>query len=535
MNMRKSWILSLAVLFVFSSVLVACGGGSNAGKEKTLIYGRGADSTMLDPAVVTDGESFLVTENIFNGLLGFEKDSMELTPALAESWEELDDGKTWTFKLREGVKFHDGNDFNADAVVFNFERWAKQEYLPSDKDAFIYYASMFGGYEGEDGHIIESVTAKDEYTVEFKLKEPQGPFLANLAMSPFGIASPEAVKEDPKKFAENPVGTGPFKFENWKKGDTVTVVKNEEYWEEGLPKLDKVIFQSIPDNSARLTALQSGDIDIMDGLNPNDADTVTSNDQLQLYERPPMNVGYLAFNTEKEPFDNKKVRQALNHAVNKEGLIKSLYAGKAEPAANPMPPSIWGFNEEVEGYEYDLEKAKKLLKEAGYEDGFEVVFHAMPVPRPYMPDGKKAAEFMQADFEKIGVKTKIVSPEWSTYLEETNQGEHDMALLGWTGDNGDPDNFLYVLLDKDNARIPANNIAFYKNNKLHDILIKAQRETDQDVRTELYQEAQEIIHKDAPWVPLVYGTPTLAAQSYVEGYAPHPKGSDKLKEVDISQ
>ncbi|WP_107724544.1 ABC transporter substrate-binding protein [Desmospora activa] len=536
MKKQKCWMLSLAVLLVCSSVLVACGGGSGADHNgKTLIYGRGADSTMLDPSLVTDGESFIVTENVFNGLLGFEKDSMEVVPALAESWEESDDGKTWTFQLREGVKFHDGTDFNADAVVFNFERWAKQELLPTEKDAYIYYGSMFGGYEGDEGHIIESVTALDETTVQFKLKEPQGPFLANLAMSPFGLASPTAVKGDPKKFAENPVGTGPFKFESWKKGDTITVVKNEDYWEEGLPKLDKVIFQSIPDNSARLTALQSGDIDIMDGLNPDDSETVSANDQFQLYERPPMNVGYLAFNVEKEPFKDRKVRQALNHAVNKEGLIKSFYGGKAEPATNPMPPSIWGFNQDIEGYEYDLEKAKELLEEAGYKDGFEVEFHAMPAPRPYMPDGRKIAEYIQADFEKIGVKTKIVSPEWTTYLEETNQGKHDMALLGWTGDNGDPDNFLYVLLDKDNARKPANNIAFYKSDKLHDILIKAQRETDQDKRSELYQEAQEIINNDAPWVPLVYANPTLAAQSNVEGFTPHPKGSDKLKEVDIGQ
>lgn len=510
-------------------------GNSAGGQGKTLIYGRGADSPKLDPALVTDGESFRVTGNIMETLVQYEKDSMNVTEGLATEWKNSEDGKKWTFKLRDDVKFHDGTKFNAEAVVFNFQRWMNREHLGSKKDDFIYYGSMFGGYKGDKGHVIESVKAVDEYTVEFTLKKPQGPFLQNLAMSPFAIASPKAVKKDPSKFAEHPVGTGPFKFKSWKKNDSITLEKNNDYWKKGLPKLDRVIFKSIPDNSARLTALQSGDIDVMDGLNPDDAKRVEKNKQLQLYKRPPNNVGYLAFNMEKKPFHKKKVRQAINHAVNKKGLIKSFYANLAEPAKNPMPPSLWGYNDKVEEYEYDLDKAKKLLKEAGYEDGFEVEFYAMPEPRPYMPDGRKIAEYIQADLKKIGIKTKIVSPEWQSYLEDTQEGKHEMALLGWTGDNGDPDNFLYVLLDKDNTKIPAQNISFYKSDKLHDILIEAQKETDQSKRTEYYQKAQEIIHEDAPWVPLVYATPPLAGQSYVKGYVPHPKGTESLAEVDIQK
>ncbi|MDA8353781.1 MAG: ABC transporter substrate-binding protein [Firmicutes bacterium] len=535
MNMKKSLLIAVGFVLILSTVLAGCGGKSAGGQGKTLIYGRGADSPQLDPALVTDGESFRVTENVMETLVEYKKKSMEVKPGLAKDWEQSDDGKTWTFHLREGIQFHDGTPFNAEAVVFNFERWMNQEMKPSKKDDFTYYASMFGGFKGDEGHIIESVKAVDEYTVQFQLKESQGPFLQNLAMSPFAIASPKAVKADPAEFAQHPVGTGPFKFKSWKKGDSITIVKNEDYWQEGLPKLDRVIFESIPDNSARFTALQSGDIDVMDGLNPDDAKRVEKNENLQLLKRPPNNVGYLAFNTEKEPFDNKKVRQAINHAVNKKGLIKSFYAGLAEPAKNPIPPSMWGYNEKVEPYEYDLDKAKQLLKEAGYEDGFKATFYAMPEPRPYMPDGKKIAEYIQADLKKIGIEVEIVSPEWQTYLEDTEQGKHEMALLGWTGDNGDPDNFLYVLLDQDNARVPAQNIAFYKNEQLHDILIKAQRETEQSKRAELYKKAQHIIHEDAPWVPLVYSTPSLAAQSYVKGYQPHPKGSDSLAEVDIEK
>lgn len=536
MRLRKSWILSLAMVFVLSMVLAACGGGDpSADGGDMLIVGRGADSKALDPIQVTDGESIKVTHNIFETLVKFKEDSTEVEPGLAKEWEVSDDGKTWTFHLEEGVKFHDGTDFNADAVVFNFERWMDKDHPQHKGGDFIYYKGMFGGFKGEEGHVIKSVKALDEHTVQFELNFPQGPFLANLAMAMFGIASPEAVKKDPQAFNENPVGTGPFKFKEWKKGDSITLVKNENYWKKGYPKLDGVIFKSIPDNSARFTALQSGEIDLMDGLNIDDAKQVESNKELALYKRPPNTVGYLAFNMEKKPFNDKKVRQALNMAVNKDGLVKTFFGDLGEPAKNPMPPSLWGYNDDVKDYEYNPEKAKKLLAEAGYPDGFSFDLWAMPEPRPYMPDGKKIAEYLQANFEKIGVKANIVSYEWATYLEKTENGEHDTALLGWTGDNGDPDNFLYVLLDKDNATKPAQNIAFYKSDPLHDLLIKAQRLSDQDEREALYLKAQEIIKEDAPWITLAHATPPVAAKASIKGYVPHATGSESLEKVSIEK
>jgi peptide/nickel transport system substrate-binding protein len=263
---------------------------------------------------------------------------------------------------------------------------------------------------------------------------------------------------------------------------------------------------------------------------------VEKDSNLKLYKRPGMNVAYLAFNTTKKPFDNPKVRQAINYAVNKGGIIKSFYAGMAIPAVNPMPPVIWGYNNNVKDYEFNLDKAKQLLKEAGYPNGFEVDFYAMQDPRPYMPNGKKVAEFISADLAKIGVKTHIVSYDWQTYKDRVGKGEHSMALFGWIGDNGDPDNFLYVLLDKDNTRTPdAGNIAFYVNDELHNILIEAQHSTDQAKRTQLYMKAQEIIKQDAPWVPLVHATAPEAARSYVKGWVLHPTGSDKLYKVSIEK
>ena len=244
-----------------------------------------------------------------------------------------------------------------------------------------------------------------------------------------------------------------------------------------------------------------------------------------------MNVGYLGLTTTREPFDDPKVRQAINHAIDRQAIVDAFFEGRGEVAKNPLPPVISGYNDAIEGYDYDPEKAKALLEEAGLGDGFEMELWAMPVPRPYMPDGQKVAEAIQSDLAEVGITAEIVSYEWATYLEKAANGEADAFLLGWTGDNGDADNFLYVLLDQDN--IGSNNYTYYENQELHDILIEAQTEVDEEVRNELYAQAQEIIHEDAPWVPLAHSTPLLAGGSNVVNFKPHPTGSDKLAEVDL--
>lgn len=538
MRKIKFWTLGLFLLLVLSVFLAACSGDENTAEEpaettddpateepaeevpQVLVFGRGGDSVSLDPAIVTDGESFKVTENIYETLLNFGEQDTTIHPGLAKEWKVSEDGLTYTFQLQEGVKFHDGTDFNAEAVVKNVERWKG-----GAEEKFYYFNSMFKA-EGED--VIESVTAVNDYTVEFKLTRPQAPFLKNLAMSPFGIASPTAFEKDGDAFGDNPVGTGPFKFVEWKRNDSITVEKNEDYWQEGLPKLDKIIFRAIPDNSARLNELITGGIDLADGINPSDGASVESNPDLQLIERPSMNVGYLGLTNTRPPFDNKLVRQAVNYAIDKQTIVDAFFEWRAEVAVNPMPSSISGYNDEIEGYPYDPEKAKELLAEAGY-DGSEIELWAMPVPRPYMPDGQKVAEAIQKNLADVGIPSKIVTYEWATYLEKANNGEADAFLLGWTGDNGDADNFLYTLLDKDT--IGSNNYTYYSNDETHDLLIAAQSEVDEEKRNELYKQAQAIIHEDAPWVPLAHSTPLLAAKKGVTGYLPHPTGSESLVNV----
>lgn len=537
---RKLFLLTI-LIFTMVALLAACSGDTSSSKdkdaskgkdsqsqdgEKTLVFGRGADSIQLDPSKVTDGESLYVTNQIYDTLVRYEEENTEVKPALATKWDVSDDGLVWTFQLRDDVKFHDGNDFSAKDVVFNFERWATSP-------DFVYYGYMFGATEDNLKGIIEKVEATGDYEVTITLSEPNAPFIYTLAMTPFGIASPEAVEKYGDDYFKNPVGTGPFVFEEWVQDDAITLKKNNDYFGEKA-KIDKVVFRVIPDNGARFMELQAGTIDVMNGLNPQDIQTAESDDNLQIIRRPSMNVAYMAMNTDKEgPLSNKLVRQAINLAINKDELI-TLFEGIGKPAKNPIPPSLWGYNDGVEDYAYDPEEAKALLAEAGYADGFDTNLYIFSNPRDYMPQPKVTAQAIQEMLKEVNINVEIVENDWDSHLDATENGDHDMAFLGWTGDNGDPDNFLYVLLDKDNAKVgSAGNIAFYKSDEVHDLFKEAQVEMDQEKRTDIYLKAQEIIHEDAPWFPIAHTTPPLAAKKEVVDYIPHPTGSEPFNLLDI--
>lgn len=543
--MKKKLHIPFLLTLILVLLLAACSGNDGADNAEsggetpegdkqggTLVYGRGADSVGLDPINVTDGESIRVTHNVFETLLEYDQ-NLELQPKLATEYSSSEDGLTWTFKLREGVKFHDGTDFNAEAVVFNFDRWMDPE-NPYHQGDFAYYPFLYGGFKGDENHLIEHVKATGDHELEIKLKRKTAPFLSYLAISMFGIASPAAIEKYGEKLNENPVGTGPFMFEEWSRNNTITLAKNPEYWMEGKPYLDKVIFQVIPENAARLNALQTGEIDVLDGMNATDTTIVEDTAGLELLKRPSFNIGYMALNTEKEPFDNPLVRQALNMAIDKDKIVDAFYNGLAETATSPLPPSLWGYDDSLEKYDYNVEEAKKLLKEAGFENGFKTKLHTMSNPRPYLPEPMKIAEAIQSDLAKVGIEAEIVSMEWATYLDDTKAGAHEMALYGWTGVMADPDNFLYPNLSKTNTEKPAQNIAFYKSDEFTALITEARETLDQDKRIELYKQAQQLFQKDAPWVMLAYTTPPLAQADFVEGYVPHPMSNDLLTDVYLS-
>src|SRR5699024_6504653 len=345
MRLKKVFLLSFLLMLI--AILAACGGedatdgkqqetSDNGGDdvtedgEKVLIFARGGDSESLDPGSTSDGESSRVTHQVLETLLEFDLETFELKPGLAHDWEVSDDGLKYTFYLEEGVTFHDGTEFNAEAVKINFDRFADPNHEYAFKDdgyTYFMYATMFGGHKGDEGHVIDEVKVVDDHTVEFILNQPLGFFLQNMAMTYFPITSPAALEEYGPQINENPVGTGPFKFVSWTKDDSIVLEKFEDYRIEGLPKLDKVIFEVIPDNAARLIALRSGDIDIMDGLNPDDAAGVEDDPDLELLARDENNFGYVGFNVQKSPLDNKKLRQAISHAIDREAIVDALYAG----------------------------------------------------------------------------------------------------------------------------------------------------------------------------------------------------------------
>jgi len=509
----------LRVVLILLAIGLSIGRAQAPVKGGTLVFGRGADSVGLDPAVVTDGESFRVTRNIYESLLEYKRDSTDVAPGLAEFWVTSASGLEWSFELRRHVTFHDGTPFNAEAVVFNFERWMFEQH-PHHKGVFEYWKSMFGGFPG----FVKSVRAIDEFTVEFTLEKPMAPFLANLAMPMFGIASPTAIKKHGDDYFKNPVGTGAFRFREWRKDERIVLERNPDYWGEKA-LLDRVIFRAIVDNSARLLELQAGSIDVMEFLTPDDIPTVKSDANLQLVLRPSMNVGYLWWNVEKEPFGKLDVRRAIAHPVNKLAIVEQLFGGIGIPATNMLPPSLWGYNDTVADYEYDPGKTRNYLAKAGLPNGFKTTLWAMPNPRPYMPQPTKIAEAIQADLKAVGIQAEIVTMDWATYLAKTREGDQDMYMLGWTGDNGDPDNFLYWFFGQKETR------SRYYNAKAAQLTAKAQAIVDQEERTRLYREAQIVLKEDVANVPIAHTTPPLAAKKTVKDYIPHATGGEKLDTV----
>ncbi len=518
-------------------------------QEKILVFGSSGDAARLDPADVTDGESISRMDNIFEGLVEYESGSTEIKPCLAESWDISEDGTEITFHLRKGVKFHDGTDFNADAVVFSFERQYNPEHPYHQYGEWAYWGYMFSD--------IDRMEKIDDYTVKLVLSEPNASIMTSLAMFTVCIVSPtnaEKYKEDAFRY---PCGTGPFKFVEWVKDDHITLVANEDYWRE-RPKIDKLIFKVIPDPSARLLALEVGEIHGMEYPNPADFERIKANSNLVLLSEPGMNIGYMAMNTgygyvdankngvkdddeplEKtpgyfEPLTKKEVRQAINMAIDKEAIVRDIYMGTASVAKNGMPPFMLGYNDEIEDYPYAPEKAKELLAEAGYPDGFEVTLHVMPVSRPYMFDPPKIGEAIQSYLAAVGIKVNFYQVDWGTYLQETEAGMHQMCLLGWTGDNGDPDNFLNVLYGLNACSIgTAGNYAFYTNKTNQELLTQALRTYDVNKRAAYYKKAQELIHEDAGWVFLAHSNQNVVFRKNVEGFVLHPTSRMFFYPVDI--
>ena len=487
-----------------------------------LIVGQIAEPKSLDPHAVTAVNDFRILMNVYDGLVRYRDGTLEVEPALAESWEISDDGTVYTFTLRQGVTFHDGSPFNAEAVKFNFDRMLNEDHPQHDTGPFP-LAFFFSA--------VEEVAVEDEYTVTFALNEPYAPFLSNLAYPTGLIVSPAAVEEHGQDFGRQPSGTGPFKFVEWESNARVVVERNPDYWE-GAPQLEAVVFRPITDANTRVAEMLAGGIDLMVEVPPDNIAQFADDPMFQVYEQAGPHVWFLILNMKEGPFQDKAVRQAVNYAINKQVLVENVLQGTAEIAAGPTPPAFaWAYNEALEPYPYDPEKAKELLAEAGY-DGEEIVFYVTEGGSG-MLNPVAMGTAIQADLAAVGMNVTIETYEWNTFLGEVNaglEGKADMAEMAWM--TNDPDTLPYLTLRTD--AFPSEggfNSGYYSNPEVDTILEQARRATEPEERASLYMQMQEIVHEDAPWAFIANWKQNAVATDRVQNFELQPSFFLLLKDV----
>ena len=537
MKLSKKSLL-LLVFGLLLSVLVACASepdendsaneGTDEGTEdaapageQDLMIATLSDAVSLDPAGSNDTPSSNVQANIFESLTK-QDENMEVQPSLAESWEQVED-TVWEFKLREGVKFHDGTDFNAEAVKASIERILDPEV--ASPRLFLY-------------EMITDIEVVDDYTIRFTTEYPFSPLPAHLAHNGGGIISPAVIEEDYAAIEagedpgsvinEKPYGTGFFKFEEWQPGTQITLVKNDDYWgEQAL--LDSVTFKVVGEGLTRVAELETGTSHIADPISPNDVAQVEGMDGVSPTKQPSVSLSYIGFNMEKEPFNDPLVRQAINLAVDKEQIITGIYDGNGVPAVGPLAPGVLGYDENAPGLEYDPDRARELLAEAGYEDGFSTTLWTND-----SPERMDTATNLQAQLADFGIKVEIEVLEWGAYLEQTAQGEHDMFILGWSTVTGDADYGLYPLFHSDNVGEPGNR-TFLKDDELDALLEEARQEAEPDARLELYSEIQTKLTDLAPMLYIHHQEFLLGVSDKVQGLTQLPTGILQLHEVSIQE
>ncbi|WP_035055661.1 ABC transporter substrate-binding protein [Andreprevotia chitinilytica] len=515
-------------LALAAAITLAAGSAAAAGK--TLIYCSEGSPAGFDPARFTTGTDFDVSaETVFNRLTEFEPGSTKVRPGLAEKWDVSADGLTYTFNLRKGVKFHTTSyfkptrDFNADDVVFTFERLIDKN-LPFNKAAPTDYP--YASDMGLDTNIT-AVEKVDPYTVRIKLKSLDPAFIQNLAMSFASVQSAEYADAllkagKPGNINLEPIGTGPFVFKSYQKDANIRYDANPAYWRKGEVKLDKLIFAITPDASVRVQKLQKGECQVMAYPRPADIKLLQADKNLAVPSQAGFNVGWVAYNVQHKPLDKLEVRQALDMAINKKAIIDAVYQGAGELAVNAMPPTQWSYNKAIKDAPVDPAKAKALLAKAGFPNGFEITLWAMPVQRMYNPNAKVMAEMIQSDWAKIGVKAKITTYEWGEYLKRAKAGEHDALLIGWNGDNGDPDNWLGVNLGC--SAVGGNNYSRWCDKSFDELILKARSTPSQAERTKLYEKAQVIFKKEVPFTPIAHSTWYQPMSKDVQGFKISPFG-----------
>lgn len=490
----------------------------------TFIFAMAGDASGLDPSLVTDRISLMVTSQVYETLVNYQPGGTIPTPGLAESWSVSPDGLTWTFKLRPGLKFHDGTDLDAAAVFYNLERWWDPAH-PYHDGSFAYFEFMFWGFKGDPACLISDLGTIGTDQVQIILRMPHSPLSNILAMPFFAIASPAAIQAG--TLTTSPVGSGPFKFVEWVTGDHIRLTGNTTYWGDG-PRLETLTFQVIADDADRFAAMQSNTVQGIGDVAWNYVPTATLDANLKVLWRPSLNTGYLGINRSHSPLDNLLVRQAIAHAINKQSIIDNHYNTEADVgqvAKQLLPPIVWGYDKDLADYVYDPAQARSLLAQAGYTNGFTTTLWVLPVERAYLPNAADIATSMQADLQAVGITATLVTYDWRTYLSKLHNGEADLFMLGWGGDNGHPDNFFNYLLCGSYRRYGP------RDDTLCNQLQAALEEHDFDTQVGMYEWASRRVHDTLPLVPIGHSRTPLILRRNVAGFIPAAVGGDSFREV----
>lgn len=525
----------------------ACGGDGSGteggGQSDVFVFGLSAEPKILDGAYISDGESLRVTRQIFEGLVTNKPGTTEIVPQLATKWDTKD-SKTWTFTLKEGVKFHDGTDFNAEAVCANFERWYNFSGGQQNPAVSYYWQAVFGGYKKNDleglpeESLYKSCTAVSPTEVKIELTAPSASFLSALSLPSFAMASPTALEkygddvevkgETPNftgKFGtEHPIGTGPYKFVSWDRGDKVTLERFDGYAGEKA-KIKTLIFRAIPNGPDRLQALKSGAIDGYDHVDAADVEAL-KNEGFQVQERDALNVGWVGFNQTVPPLDNLKIRKAIAHAINREALVKAQYPPGSEVAHQFTAPAIKGASPNPPKYEYNVEKAKALIAESGIKNPTIELWYPTGVERPYMPNPEANFQLIKKDLENAGFTVKTKSARWTPeYIDAADNGKAPVHLLGWNADFADADNFIGVFFQEVTKRWGL------KDEKIQGLLDEAEQEVDPAKREQLYQQANNLIMENVPGVPYVHTKSFIALGKPVKNFVTDPLSNETFAGV----